>query len=65
MRGMFISLTRQIIFLIPLLIVLPLFMGIDGILYAGPFADALAAIVAGIMVRIEFKDMHKLEAELS
>ena len=65
MRGMFISLTRQIIFLIPLLIALPLFMGIDGILYAGPFADALAAIVAGIMVRIEFKDMHRLEAELS
>lgn len=34
-RGMFISLTRQILFLLPLIIILPLIIGIDGILYAG------------------------------
>ena len=42
--GMILSLTRQIIFLIPLLIIMPRMMGIDGIVYAGPTADALAAI---------------------
>lgn len=48
------SLTRQIIFLLPLVIVLPLIMGIDGIMYAGPIADGLAAVVAIVMIRIEF-----------
>ena len=52
--GMFLSLTRQIIFLLPLVIVLPLIMGIDGIMYAGPIADGLAAVVAIVMIRIEF-----------
>lgn len=46
--GIFMSLTRQIIFLLPLIIIFPLFMGIDGVMYAGPIADAAAAIVAGI-----------------
>lgn len=51
---MFLSLTRQITFLLPLVIVLPLIMGIDGIMYAGPIADGLAAVVAIVMIRIEF-----------
>lgn len=54
-RGSFLALTRQIIFLLPLLIIFPLFMGIDGIMYAGPVADGMAAIVAAIMVAKELK----------
>lgn len=49
-KGMFLSLTRQILFLLPLIVILPLFMGIDGILYAGPVADATAAVVSGLMI---------------
>lgn len=45
-KGIFLGLTRQIIFLLPLLIVLPMMMGIDGIMYAGPIADALAAVIS-------------------
>ena len=45
--GVFMSLTRQIIFLLPLIIIFPIFMGIDGVMYAGPIADAAAAIVCG------------------
>lgn len=52
---MFPSLTRQIMFLLPLLTVLPLFLGIDGILYAGPASDLLAAAVAVVMLLREFK----------
>ncbi len=48
-RGMFLSLTRQIIFLIPLLIILPRFFGINGIIYSGPIADAIAVTVTIIM----------------
>lgn len=57
-RGMFLSLTRQIIFLLPLIVALPLFMGIDGILFAGPIADGLAALVAFIMIYRELSQKH-------
>ena len=44
--GMFTSLTRQVIFFIPLMLILPMFWGIDGIMYAAPIADGVAAVVA-------------------
>ncbi|MDE5965578.1 MAG: MATE family efflux transporter, partial [Lachnospiraceae bacterium] len=54
-RGVFLSLTRQIIFLLPLIVILPLFMQIDGIMYAGPVADLIAAIVTAVMIILELK----------
>ncbi len=54
-RGIFLSLTRQIIFLLPLLLLFPLFMGIDGIVYAGPAADLTAALTSIVMVTAEFR----------
>ncbi len=53
--GMFLSLTRQIIFLLPLLLLLPKVVGIDGIMYSGPIADFLAAVVCAILVMVELK----------
>ncbi len=64
-KGIFLSLTRQIIFFLPLLIVLPLFFGIDGILYTGPVADLISAVVALLMALFEFKAMRKLENSLT
>ncbi len=60
-KGVVLSMTRQIIFLLPLLVLLPMAMGIDGILYAGPIADFMAAIAAVSMVWMEFRKMKKLE----
>lgn len=54
-RGIFLSLTRQIIFLLPLIIILPPFVGIDGIMYAGPAADGMAGITAIAMVFMELR----------
>lgn len=64
-KGIFLSLTRQIIFFLPLLIILPLFLGINGILYTGMLADLLSAIVAIIMAAAEFSDIRKLDAIIS
>ena len=55
-RGIFLSLTRQIIFLLPLLVILPLIMGIDGIMYAGPVADCMAGLASIIMGSRELKN---------
>lgn len=54
-RGIFLSLTRQIIFLLPLILILPLITGIDGIMYAGPVADLMAGITSIAMVGYEFR----------
>lgn len=53
----FLSLTRQIIFFLPVLYILPLFMGIHGMLYAGIVADVGAAIASTLFMIREFKKM--------
>lgn len=63
-KGVFLSLTRQIIFFVPILLILPLIFGINGILYTGPIADVLSAVFAIIMAAYEFKAMKKLESEI-
>ena len=61
-RGVFLSLTRQILFLLPLLLIFPLFMGINGIMYAGPVADFLAAVVTVVMISRELRrDEYKVK----
>ena len=60
-KGAFLSLTRQILFLLPPMIVLPLFMGIDGILWSGPLADLLSGIACVIMLIVEFRIMCRQE----
>ena len=62
LKGTFLSLTRQVLFLVPLLLTLPLFFGIDGILFAAPAADFAAFLVSVLMVRHEMKMIRRLEA---
>ena len=40
-------------------LVLPLFLGIDGIMYAGPVADLLAALIAALMLRRQMGKMKE------
>ena len=44
--GIITSVTRNMVFFAPLVIVLPRFLGINGIMYAGPIADGAAAVIA-------------------
>ena len=62
-KGVFLSLTRQIIFFLPALLILPRIWGIDGIVYAGPIGDFISAIIAIIMCIFEFKDMNKMQKQ--
>ena len=59
--GIVMSLTRQVIFLLPLIIIFPLFMGIDGVMYAGPIADAAAFVLAIVFARRELGKMRSAE----
>lgn len=53
--GTVVSLSRQVFFLMPLVVVFPLFWGIDGVLWAGPIADGLSGVMALLLVRQEMK----------
>lgn len=55
--GVVMSLTRQVIFLLPLIVIFSLFMGVDGVMYAGPIADAAAFALAIIFARRELMKM--------
>ena len=62
-KGVFLALTRQLIFFLPLLLILPLFYGLEGILYVAPISDLISAAVTIWMVAVEFRLIRKLEAE--
>lgn len=55
MKGALLALTRQVFFLIPLILALPLRFGIMGVLLAGPVADFSAFLLSVVLVRIELK----------
>ena len=55
MKGALLALTRQVFFLIPLILVLPLRFGIMGVLYAGPVADFSAFVLSVLLVSIELR----------
>lgn len=68
-KSVFLSLTRQILFLIPLYIGLPMVMpvwfpgytGLDALYFACPVADFLAIFTTGVFVLLELKRLRKLE----
>ncbi len=55
LRGALLALTRQVFFLIPLLLALPLRFGIMGVLYAGPIADFTAFLLSVVLVSRELR----------
>ena len=60
--SIFLSLSRQMIFLLPLLVALPPMLGVDGVWYALPTSDTVAFIVTWIiMIRYmrKFKLQHQ------
>lgn len=59
----FLGLSRQVIFLIPLLLILSQFFGLYGVYYSFPVADVLSVAVSYVMIRKELKVLGKLVNE--
>ena len=60
-RGMWISLTRQGLFLLPLILILPPFFGLDGAIFAGPVADFAAASLSAFLIITELRKISALQ----
>ena len=63
-KAMIISLSRQVIFLIPAFLILPRIFELKGVWLAGPIADTLAILVSGFVIFNEMKNLKKLDAEM-
>ena len=61
-KSAIVTLSRQIVFLIPVAVVLPIYMGVTGVLWAGPVADGLAFILAFILIGFEIKKLNHMPA---
>ena len=57
--AMFLTLSRQVIFLIPAILIFPLFWGLEGILFAAPFADLLSSVVTAFFFYYGMKNLEK------
>ncbi len=62
MKGALLALTRQVFFLIPLILLLPLRFGIMGVLLAGPVADFGAFLLSALLVGREFRRQKMISA---
>jgi len=61
--ALLLALLRQVLVLIPLIIILPKFWGLDGIWLAFPFADGLSFLLTVIMVIAVMKSLPAIETE--
>lgn len=60
LKAMTLSMTRQILLLVPALLILPIFFGLDGILYAGPMSDLGSMCVTVCFIVWEMRKLGKL-----
>jgi putative MATE family efflux protein len=60
--ALFLTLSRQCIFMIPLMIILPPYLGIDGIFYSFPLADVISFVVTLIALAPSWKKLGQQES---
>ena len=57
--SMFLNMLRQVIVLIPMVLILPPLLGIDGVWLSGPIADFIAASITAVMILREVKKLNE------
>lgn len=54
-KAIFMSLSRQVLFLLPCLLILPPFFGVKGVWFSLPTADLLASVIAGLLLVSQYR----------
>lgn len=62
--SLFMSMSRQIIVLIPCIILLSKLFGVKGIWFAGPTADFIATVITFIFIKMELKHLNELHSKV-
>lgn len=58
--ALIITILRQILFLIPAVLILPLFFGLNGVWMSMPVSDFLSILIAGVLIYREIGKFNKL-----
>lgn len=58
-KASLLSMLRQLLLLIPLIIILPRFFGLYGILYSAPVADAVSAVIVAFFIVPEMRRLNR------
>ena len=64
-QAMILTISKQILFVIPLVLILPKFFALDGVWYAMAAADFAAACVAGPLLLLEMKKLRHLQSTIA
>lgn len=64
-KSILMSLSRQLIILIPCLLILPKHMGIDGVWYSLPLSDALSVLLAAVLLYTQMRKFHKTTPQVN
>lgn len=59
-----LSMIREIVFGVGLVLVLPVFFGLDGVLYSMPVADVLTFVVAVILIISTYKKLNSTASKI-
>ena len=59
-HAIFLSMSRQVIVLIPAILILPHFFGLQGIWFAGPVADFISSLVTGVYLWVELRKLDNI-----
>ena len=62
-HAMFLSLSRQVLLLVPALLILPRFFGVYGILFAGPLSDFASSVLTGVWLLYELKKLGRQHSD--
>ena len=57
-KAIFMSLTRQVLFLLPCLLILPSYFGVKGVWYSMPAADMLSSIIAASLLISQYRKSY-------
>ena len=56
-----LSMVREFVFGVGFALLLPLFFGLDGVLYSMPVSDILTAIISAILIVVTYKQLSQKE----
>lgn len=63
-KAIFLSLTRQLIFLVPFLLIMPEFYGSNGVWMSMPMADTAATTLAAILLYKQFQKFRRMKQQI-
>jgi Na+-driven multidrug efflux pump len=61
-KSMVVSVSRQVLFYIPAMLIMSSFIGVEGVLWAGPIGDSLAFLLALPLAIFQFTQLKRMEA---